>query len=121
MVELEWEADRRNDATFVAATVTNTRTTPQSVRVESRLDGPTWPHRRNGVTAPEWDEDGWTATIEPGRCRGIGFASSGEATAPPLEVVTVERASSPRQPSPERTLSELDAWSPTTDVLPRDL
>lgn len=121
MVELEWEADRRNDVTFVAATVTNTRTTPQTVRVESRLDGPTWPPRRNGVTAPEWDEDEWTATIEPGRCRGIGFASAAAPTAPPLEVVSVERASSARQPSLGRTLSELEAWSPTTDVLPRNL
>ncbi|MFC4541096.1 hypothetical protein ACFO5R_04025 [Halosolutus amylolyticus] len=117
MVEVDWETDRREGVTFVTATVTNTQTTPQRVRLESRLDGPTWPPRRDGVTAPEWRDDVWEATVEPGHRRGVGFASPAAPTDPPVEIVDVARESDDTERTADEVLATLDEWAPTSDVL----
>lgn len=117
MVEVDWEADRREGVTFVSAIVTNTQTTPQTVRLESRLDGPTWPPRRDGVRAPEWDGDVWAGTVESGRRRGVGFASPAPPTEPPLEILEVSRVTEDTTTSPDEVLAALDGWAPTPDVL----
>ena len=119
MVELEWDTERRGGATFVAATVTNTRTTPQTVRLESRLDGPIRPPRRDGTTDPAWTDGGWLGTIDPGRQRGVGFASPAAATDPPLAIVETARADDTGEPSTNRALADLEAWSPTIDACTR--
>lgn len=116
MVEIDCEQARREGVTFVTATVTNTRTTPQTVRLESRLDGPTWPPRRDGVTAPEWGGNVWKATVEPGHCRGVGFASPATPTEPPLEILEVARVSDDTA-TPDEVLAALEGWAPTSDVL----
>ncbi|ELY36605.1 DUF7857 domain-containing protein [Natronorubrum tibetense] len=120
MVEVDWETDRREGVTFVTAIVANTQTTPQTVRLENRLDGPTWSPRRNGITAPEWDGDVWEGTVEPGRRRGVGFASPSPPTEPPLEVLEVSRVSDATTATADEVLAELDGWAPTPDVLTRD-
>ncbi|WP_436346631.1 DUF7857 domain-containing protein [Natronorubrum sp. FCH18a] len=119
MVEVDWETDRRDGVTFVTVTVANTRTTPQTVRLESRLDGPTWPPRRDGVTAPEWDGGVWEGTVEPGRRRGVGFASPASPTEPPIEVLEVSRVSEATTATSDEVLAALDGWAPTPDVLTR--
>jgi len=40
VIELDWVIDRIEGVTLVSATVATTATTPQRVRIESRLDGP---------------------------------------------------------------------------------
>ena len=117
MVEFEWETDEREGVTFVAAIVTNTRSTPQRVRVESRLEGPTWPPQRHRVVAPEWSEEGWEATVEPGRRRGLGFATPTPSPEPPIEITEVTRTSDATETTPKEVLASLEAWSPTVGVL----
>ncbi|WP_121743849.1 DUF7857 domain-containing protein [Natronorubrum halophilum] len=117
MIEVDCETDRRAGVTFVTAVLTNTRTTRQTVRLESRLDGPTWPPRRDGVTEPEWDGDVWEGTVEPGRCRGVGFADPAPPTEPPLEILEVSRASDENTMPSDDVLAALDGWSPTAAVL----
>ncbi|AQL42157.1 hypothetical protein BV210_05275 [Halorientalis sp. IM1011] len=119
----EWIDDtdvrRRDGVTFVSATVTNDRSTPQVVRLRSRIDGPTWSPGLGDRPAPEWSGDVWEATVGPGRRRGIGFASPGEPVDEPLEVVSVTRAEDDRAET-EEVLADLDAWSPPSDLLAED-
>ncbi|APX97349.1 DUF7857 domain-containing protein [Natronorubrum daqingense] len=118
MVTLDYDVTRRDGVTFVTALVRNTQTTPQTVRLESRLEGPVWPPRRDGVTAPEWDGKTWNGTIKPGRTRGIGFASPAQPTEPPLELSDQNRSSDDERETPTETLAELEGWAPPADVLP---
>ena len=122
MVEVDWELDRREGVTFVTATVTNRQTTPQTVRLRSQLDGPTWPPRRDGVTIPEWDGDVWEKTVQPGRSRGLGFASPAPPTEPPLETISVSRPSDDgnRAANADEVIASLEEWAPTTDVISRE-
>ncbi|UTF54690.1 hypothetical protein NGM29_05305 [Natronosalvus rutilus] len=65
MVEVEATATTVSGVAFVCATVWNTYSTPQRVRVRSTVPGPTWsPRDGEGATAE------WTACLEPGRRRG---------------------------------------------------
>lgn len=122
MVTVETNVDRTSGITTVRVTVTNTRSTPQTVRLQSLLDGPIWPPQRDGVVDPRWDDDGWEATVRPSRCRGVGFASPAPPTDPLVEVVSSERREADEPPQSDATvLAELDDWRPTNDVLEREL
>ncbi|MBZ6493611.1 hypothetical protein [Natrinema longum] len=117
MVTLETNSERTNGITMVRVTVTNTRSTPQTVRLQLLLDGPVWPPRHDGLVDPHWnDDDRWEATVRPGRCRGIGFASPAEPTDPLVEVVSSERHEGEKT-RPAAVLGELDRWQPTNEVL----
>jgi len=115
------ETVRRNGVTFVRATVTNERGTPQLVRLANRLEGPVWPPRLGDVTAPEWTDGTWEARLEPGQTVGVGYATP----APPLddeaedavEVVSRRRADADQASDPEEVLASLDEWSPPSDAL----
>lgn len=118
MIELEATARRSGDVTVVRVTLANSRSTPQTVRLESRLNGPVWPPRRDGVVDPRWEGDVWEATVRPRRCRGIGFASPAAPVDPPVELLACER-SDPEEtsPSPSEIVGSLDGWSPAGEVL----
>lgn len=117
MVDLDTSVERTDGVTLVRATVTNTRGTAQLVRVESALDGPTWPPRHEGFTAPEWEGDCWAKRIRPGECHGLGFASPAEPVDPPLEVVTVERIDPESLRTVDEVLAELDDPLPPRETL----
>lgn len=117
MVKLETECERTDEVTFVRATVTNTRSTAQIVRVKSQLDGPTWPPSRDGFPAPEWDGDCWEKGLLPGRSRGFGFASPAEPVEEPLEIISIERASPDDLETVDEVLAELESPFPPRDVL----
>ncbi|MCU4741395.1 hypothetical protein [Natronoglomus mannanivorans] len=129
MVTVETEVERTNDVTTVRVVLTNTHSTPQTVRLQTTLEGPVWPPQRNGVVDPRWDvDDGvWEATIRPGRSRGVGFASPVTDPAPQADSL-VEIVSSERQRQDEAdcgrptpmVLADLDDWSPTSEVLERE-
>ncbi|ELY49421.1 DUF7857 domain-containing protein [Natronorubrum sulfidifaciens] len=119
MVHLEWETDRRNGVTFVSAIVHNEQPTPQTVRLESRFDGPTWSPRGDADTALEWDGDLWTGTIAPKRHRGVGFATPAAPVEPPLELVDASRTSDTTGTESEAVVQSLDEWQPPRDVLTR--
>lgn len=118
MAEVEAEFHRRDGLTFVQATVTNSRTTRQWIRVESRLDGPIWPPDRGTAATPEWTGESWEATLEPGQTVGLGFATPAEPTEPVVEVASTRRATD--DTDRERTrdvMAKLDDWSPPSDLL----
>ncbi len=118
MVDIEVDATRRNDVTFVRAVVFNDRRTPQLVRLKNRLDGPVWPPRHGAVTAPEWQGQTWEKVIEPGRRIGVGYASPAppEPDREPLELVSVSRTADEGTASPEEILASLDEWAPDRTV-----
>lgn len=116
MVEVESDVERREGVTFVEVIVRNERSTPQTVGLESRLDGPVWPPRRGRAPIPEWTGGTWEATLAPGETRGLGFASSAEPVDPPVSVVAA-RASDDEREDPETVLAGLDEWSPPGSAL----
>ena len=121
MVEVETSAERRNGVTVVRATVTNTHATPQVVRLESRLDGPTWAPRTGDVARPEWSDGSWEGTVLAGRSRGLGFASPAEPVEEPLDVTAVRRTTATeRRASADEVLADLGDWAPTSEVLSRE-
>ncbi|MCL9812894.1 hypothetical protein [Natranaeroarchaeum aerophilus] len=110
--------ERAGGVTTVRVILTNDRSTPQTVRLRSELDGPVWPPQRNGVVDAHWTDGVWEATIQPGRNRGVGFASPAPPVDPPVSVVATERhdADAPDR-SPDAVLADLDDWRPTSEVL----
>ncbi|QLK27253.1 hypothetical protein HYG81_06525 [Natrinema zhouii] len=119
MIELDWEIDRTEGVTLVSATVATTATTPQRVRIDSRLDGPIWPPVRGSDPAAEWTDSGWNGIVAPNQRRGIGFASHAAPVEPPIEAVSARRATIDRSTNAADALASLTAWKPTTDVLER--
>ncbi|TYT63219.1 DUF7857 domain-containing protein [Natrialba swarupiae] len=113
MVELETETDRRDGVTLVRGLVTNTRTTRQLIRLSSRLDGPTWPPRRDGARPAEWTDGCWEGVVEPGRRRGFGFATPTEPTAEPVKLVTARRPDDGERQVPEAVLAGLEDHAPS--------
>ncbi|MFC6719122.1 hypothetical protein ACFQGT_07205 [Natrialbaceae archaeon GCM10025810] len=129
MVTVESNANRTNGITTVRTVITNTRSTPQRVRLRSRLEGPVWPPRRSGVLDPRWEvsetgaetEAVWQATIRPGRSRGVGFSSPAPPTDPPVAVVSSDRHEGDESArSSDEVLADLDGWRPASEVLEYD-
>ena len=120
MVEVETNAERTRGVTRIAVVVTNTQSTPQTVRLRSLLDGPVWPPRRDGVVDPRWNDGVWETTVRPDRSRGIGFASPAPPVDPAVEVVSSDRRVAVDDRTPETVLASLDDWRPTNEVLERD-
>lgn len=119
MVEVEATCERHEDVTLVQVTVTNTRSTPQTIRLRSRLEGPVWAPQAGSVPAPEWDDNGWTGTVKSGRTHGLGFASPAPPVESPIEIAGVRRADDEPVTS-ETVLAELEEWAPTSDILSRE-
>lgn len=115
MVDIEMDCWQESGVTLVQATVTNTRTTAQTVRLESQLSGPTWPPKRNGREIPEWSGDTWEAVVKPGRSRGLGFASPAPPKTQPLEIVSVTRATEKEIDTTDR-LTDLEEWEPPSSI-----
>jgi hypothetical protein len=117
MVEVEAETRRKDGVTYVWATVENTRSTHQTIEVVPRLDGPVWPPRNGQLTAPEWGDETWEDTVDPGGKRGIGFASPSEPADPPVEVASATRTD-PEQPAArDEVIASLPDWEPPSSVL----
>ena len=111
MVDISTSTERRDGVTFVSATVTNDRTTPQCVRLESTLT-PVWPPRRNGVVVPEWDGLRWRGRLDPDSRRGIGFASPTTATDDPIRIIDAKRADDRAEMDTRTVRSRLEQWTP---------
>ncbi|SDQ18558.1 DUF7857 domain-containing protein [Natronobacterium texcoconense] len=120
MIDIETETERRHGVTFVNAAVTNERSTPQLILLEPRVDGQIWSPRPGTATAAEWTDGSWSGVVEPGRTRGLGFATPESPTDRPLEFVSATRVSSDEVSRPERRLATLEGWSPTSAVLARE-
>ncbi|ACV10398.1 conserved hypothetical protein [Halorhabdus utahensis DSM 12940] len=118
MVDVDAKTTVVQGVTFVLATVTNTRGTAQVIKIESRLDGPTWYPRHGDVTASEWDEDTWESVLHPGESRGVGFGSPAEPRDPPMRLVDVRRATpADFDRDTQSVLRDLAAWRPPRDIV----
>lgn len=93
MVRIEARTARVDGVTLVEATLLHDGPGSRRVRVESELDGPVWPPRRQGVPEAGWDREAGTLTVEvsPGDRLGIGFATPADPADPPVSVVESER------------------------------
>jgi len=118
MVRVETSTDRRAGVTFVTASVTNTRSTPQTVRMRANVDGPMWEPQSGSGRSPEWGEQTWETTILPGQTRGMGYATPVEPTDSMLKLVSVTRQEDGGRATPKAdVLAELDEWSPPSDIM----
>lgn len=88
-MELSWDIERDGDVSLVRCRVRNDDAVPRRVRIESRLDGPVLPPRRDGVPETGWDEAGVTLRLAPEERRALGFAVRAPPTDPPVEVAEV--------------------------------
>ena len=89
MVTLSCTASRENGVTLVTGRVENTGDA-RRVRLTSRLDGPLWPPRRQGVPADGWDDDGFECVLAAEEVRPLGAASPAPPADPPLTVAETE-------------------------------
>jgi hypothetical protein len=87
MPTLAVETVRTGGVTLVEVVVTAAR--PHRVRLESRLDGPVWPPRREGRPVDGWDGRGVSATVEEGTT-AFGFATPASPAGTPVELVAAE-------------------------------
>ncbi|MBX0288074.1 hypothetical protein [Haloarcula salinisoli] len=114
MMQVETDCRRENGVTFVRGAVTNTRTTIHRARLESTLDGPTWPPKRDGTVVPEWRDGVWEATIRPGDTLGLGFASPAAPKSPALTVTDLKRVDS--EAAGDNPVDSLTDWAPPRGI-----
>lgn len=95
MPTLAVETVRTGDVTLVESLVTAAR--PHRVRVESRLDGPVWPPRRDGRPVDGWDERGVSTTVDAGTT-AFGFATPAPPEGAVVELVAAEPVVEPAVP-----------------------
>lgn len=89
MVTLSCTASRADGVTLVTGRVENSGDT-RRVRLTSRLDGPLWPPRRQGVPAEGWDDEGFACVLGADDVRPLGVASPAPPVDPPLVVEETE-------------------------------
>lgn len=92
MVALDWRVEARAGVSLVELLVANPTGVVRRVRIANRLDGPTWPPRREGVPEAGWDDGGFEGLVPAGGRRALGYASPASPVEPPAEVVWTERA-----------------------------
>ena len=124
MATLEWTVTRENGVTLVEAIVSREATPVSrdpvlSVTVESRLDGPVWPPRSDGVPVAGWSGDRFEATVPADRRVAVGFASPAAPTDPPVEIVDRRRGtvSSDGETAPSDVLRALGDPAPPRDAV----
>lgn len=87
MPTLTVESIQVDGVTFVEMLVDTDR--PHRVRIESRLDGPVFPPRSEGVPVDGWDERGVSCTVEAGTTP-LGFATPAPPERPVVELVAAD-------------------------------
>ncbi len=88
MPTISWTQRRENGVTLVEAVVQSTTPTgPTTVALESRLSGPVWPPRSEGIPVAGWDGARYETTVEGESRVAVGFASPAEPSEPPVELV----------------------------------
>lgn len=96
MVELTCHAARPGGVTLVAVRLDNRVEAPgveaHRVRLVSRVDGPTWPPRVEGVPAAPWNGDAAEVVVPTGQVGSLGFASPAPPVEPPVAIESVEPA-----------------------------
>lgn len=127
MVRLSCTASRENGVTLVTGRVENPGDR-RRVRLTSRLDGPLWPPRRQGVPARGWDDETFECVLAADEVRPLGVASPAPPADPPFvieatEPVDTDDGIAPRvavpavDPTPESVVRTLGAPRPPRDAV----
>jgi len=93
---------------------------PTRVRISSRLDGPVWPPRREGVPERGWTDEGFDGVVGPGT-DVLGYATPAPPSNPPAELVTAEPVADTHDElttDPESVLRQLGDPTPPADAVP---
>lgn len=123
-MRLHTATERAGDVTLVAVSATNTASRPKRVRVANRLDGPVWPPRVGGRSAPGWDDGGFEGVLDAGETRALGYATPAPSIpgdSDPVTVVWVEDAPDGPQstpPTPGAVVARLGDPRPPRDAIP---
>lgn len=88
-MEVEYETDERCGITLVEVQVRNPDPTDRTIQVTPTVDRPVLPPRVDGHPADGWDESGYEGVIEARGQLPLGFAVTGTAPDPPVEVEVV--------------------------------
>lgn len=123
MVAIDATAERREGVTFVAVVVRNGSDQRRRVRVESRLDGPIWPPRRQEVPERGWDADGVTVRLSPHERRALGFATPAPPEDDPVAIARETVADGGEEPierTPEGVVRALGDPAPPPDAVAPD-
>lgn len=119
MVTLDWTASAHDGVTLVTVRLDDIDE-PTRVHIASRLDGPVWPPRREGVPEAGWTDDGFDGVVGPGTAV-LGYASPAPPAAPPAELVATEPVPDGRDEltaDPESVVRQLGDPSPPADAVP---
>jgi hypothetical protein len=114
MVTVTADCRRVGERTLVECRLTNDREVAAGVRLESRLDGATWPPCDGGHPVRGWADGTWTGRLGAGQTVGVGFASPADPTTPPVRVETFEV-------DPDETSDDRFGQRPTPDDVTREL
>lgn len=125
MTELEWTVRREGDVTLVEAVVSREAAVVSedpalTVTVESLLDGPVWPPRRDGVPIAGWSGRRFETAVSAGERVAVGFASPAAPADPPVEIADRTRGAvrSSDDATPSDVLRALGDPSPPRDAVP---
>lgn len=120
MIDIQTDCVRRDGVTFVQAALTNARSTPQLVTLESALDGPVWAPTSGPLVDPHWEDERWKGVVPAGSTRGVGFATPADPEDPAAEVRAVRRATrdDDEATDAESVLAGLEPSAPPVDALP---
>lgn len=121
MVTLDWTASAHDGVTLVTVRLDDIDE-PTRVHIASRLDGPVWPPRREGVPEAGWTDDGFDGVVGPGTAV-LGYASPAPPAEPPAELVDTEPVPDADgrdelTADPESVVRRLGDPSPPADAVP---
>lgn len=125
MTELEWTVRREGGVTLVEAVVSREEPSVSAdpalaVTVESLLEGPVWPPRRDGVPIAGWSGRRYETPVPAGGRVAVGFASPAAPADPPVRIADRSRGEvrSADDASPSDVLRALGDPCPPREAVP---
>lgn len=120
MVTIDCTADANDGVTLVTVRLADIDV-PTRVRVESRLDGPVWPPRREGLPESGWHDDGFAGVVNGTAV--LGYASPASPADPPVELTEAEPVPEAEgreelTTDPESVVRQLGDPAPPADAVP---
>ena len=116
MATLDWHVTEADGVALVSLVVESETT--EQVRVTSRLDGPVWPPRRQGVPEEGWDEDGYEGVVEADGRLLLGYASPADPAEPPARVTTLGPGDGAGTTTAREVVRTLGDPTPPRDAVP---
>ena len=120
MVTLDWTTSAHDGVTLVTVRLEDIDV-PTRVRIESQLDGPVWPPRREGLPESGWHDDGFAGVVSGTAV--LGYASPASPAEPPVELTEAEPVPEAEgreklTADPESVVRQLGDPAPPADAVP---